>query len=340
MKSLAMVHLVAFLGVDVQFTVAFLSLTTFTISTQEHRSLSSSTQMFENTITGARKGVDRNRYNIPVDRIAQEWTAELVPGSSLQKEGVYLGAKSTKELRVDTVTVELSRRMGEGLGLQLLEIAGGREDGLGITVVDGIVEGGIADGSDVMIGDSISAITVIKKTTGTTDIATSTSLSEREVRHSEETECLGYDKTVEAILSLPPVECDGEKIVLTLKRLRRKPKVTVNLQYPPSQGEPDVTLELFAGENLRRAMLTRGIKLNDPLSRRFDSGGIGDCGGEATCSTCVVSVVEGVELFNPQRIQEQQMLVKNPRWRLACKAIVGHGDREGTMTVRVNPRQW
>lgn len=34
------------------------------------------------------------------------------------------------------------------------------------------------------------------------------------------------------------------------------------------------------------------------------------------------------------------MLVKNPRWRLACKAIVGFGDQEGSMTVRVNPRQW
>jgi ferredoxin len=89
---------------------------------------------------------------------------------------------------------------------------------------------------------------------------------------------------------------------------------------------------------LRRAMLTRGVKLNDPLSRRFDSGGTGNCGGEATCSTCVVSVVEGAQqLFNPQRIQEQQMLVKNPRWRLACKAIVEYGDREGTMTVRVSP---
>jgi ferredoxin len=292
----------------------------------------------ENAIASAQQGVDRNQYNIPIDRIAQEWTAELYPGSSLQTAGVYLGAKSPKELMIDTVRVELTRRKGEGLGLQLLEIAGGREDGLGITVVDGILEDGIADGSNVMIGDSIASITVIKKSS--TDTSGSSSLSEQEVRHSVETECLGYDKTVEAILSLPPVESDDEKIVLALKRLRRKPKVTVNLQYPPSQGERDVTLELFAGENLRRAMLTRGVKLNDPLSRRFDSGGTGNCGGEATCSTCVVSVVEGGELFNPQRTQEQQMLVKNPRWRLACKAIVGYGDREGTMTVRVNPRQW
>jgi len=99
------------------------------------------------------------------------------------------------------------------------------------------------------------------------------------------TECLGYDRTVEAILSLPPPSSDSETILLTVKRLRRKPKVTVNFQYPPNQEEDDLSIELFAGENLRRAMLVRGIKLNDPLARRFDNGGTGDCGAEGTCGT-------------------------------------------------------
>lgn len=291
--------------------------------------MQSSTSFYESKI-------DRNTLNIPLERIAQEWTAEMVPESSLREAGVYLGAKSSQELMVDTIKVELTRRVGEGLGLQLLEIAGGREDGLGITVIDGVIEGGIADGSEIMLGDSIAAITVVRTSVGDG----SSSLSEQEMRESVETECLGYEKTVEAIMSLPPAEHEGEKIVLLLKRLRRKPKVKLTLQYPPSQGEPDTTLELFAGENLRRAMLTRGVKLNDPLSLRFDSGGTGNCGGEATCSTCVVNVVEGGVLLNPQKTQEQQMLVKNPRWRLACKAIVGYRDREGSMTIRVNPRQW
>eukprot|EP00957_Ditylum_brightwellii_P064969 4928557-Ditylum_brightwellii.AAC.1 len=118
------------------------------------------------------------------------------------------------------------------------------------------------------------------------------------------------------------------------------PKVTLNLQYPPSQNEPDVTIELFAGENLRRAMLTRGVKLNDALSRRFDSGGIGDCGSEGTCATCVVSVSKGMDLLNTMNTQEQQMLAKNPNWRLACRAIVGSGMKEGDITIKVNPRQW
>jgi ferredoxin len=112
------------------------------------------------------------------------------------------------------------------------------------------------------------------------------------------------------------------------------------LQYPPQLQEPDINIELFAGENLRRAMLTRGIKLNDPLAMRFDSGGSGDCGSDGTCATCVVGISKGMELLSPMKETEGQILKKKPRWRMACKAVVGHGMQEGDMTIQVNPRQW
>jgi ferredoxin len=278
-----------------------------------------------------------NVYNLPVDQIAQEWSANVVPESSLREEGIYLGAKSSKDIMADTVKVVIPRRIGEGIGMELLEIAGGREDGLGITVINGIIEGGCADRSDAMVGDSIVQLAVRKIRR---DVGGTGGVSDVEEVDSVEVECFGYDKTVEALGSLPPAESNDEVIVLTLKRLRRKPKVTVRLQYPPYENEPDLTMELFAGENLRRAMLTRGVKLNDALSLRFDSGGTGDCGAEGTCATCVVGVAQGDELLNPQGLQEAQILKKNPRWRLACKAVVGHGYREGEMTIRVNPRQW
>jgi ferredoxin len=282
--------------------------------------------------------VDRDQYNLPIEQIAEEWTAVVVPESSLRETGIYLGAKSSDTIMVDTIPIVLTRQREKGLGLELLEIAGGRSDGLGIVVINGIVNDGIADGSNIMIGDSIAAITVVRKVAVQDD--STGSLSEQEERESIECECFGYDKLVDAIVNLPSIVGDKERIILTIKRLRRKPKVSIRLQYPPSQNEPDITLELFSGENLRRAMLTRGVKLNDPLSQRFDSGGMGDCGAEGTCATCVVNIVEGGGLLNPQKIQEAQILAKNPRWRLACRAIVGYGDQEGTMTVRINPRQW
>ena len=85
-----------------------------------------------------------------------------------------------------------------------------------------------------------------------------------------------YDDTVEAIASLP----DGP-IELVIKRLTVRPKATVTLQFPEAEGRADESIVLYAGANLRRSILTRGITLNDPLARRFDAGvGTGDCGGE------------------------------------------------------------
>lgn len=282
--------------------------------------------------------VDMNQYNLPLDQIAEEWTAQVVPQSSLREEGIYLGAKSSKEIMVDTIKVSFRRQAS--LGVELLEIAGGRDDGLGIVVVNGIVSGGAVDGKDVMVGDSIVGISVLKAERSSSSDDATGGMTETQVSTAMDTECFGYDKLVEAIGSLPPPEGEDEFIVLTLKRLRRKPKVTIKLQYPPEEEEPDTIIELFAGENLRRAMLTRGIKLNDVLSRRFDSGGTGDCGADGTCATCVVGIVKGDDLVSPQGTQEKQILKKNPRWRLACKAIVGFGYQEGEMTIQVNPRQW
>ena len=122
--------------------------------------------------------------------------------------------------------------------------------------------------------------------------------------------------------------------------MRKKPRVSVKLQFPPDFEEPDTTIELFSGENLRRAMLTRGVKLNDALSRRFDSGGTGDCGAEGTCATCAINVIKGMDLLNPIKTQEQQIFEKYPQWRMACKAVVGYGMTEGEMTVQVSPKRW
>jgi ferredoxin len=170
----------------------------------------------------------------------------------------------------------------------------------------------------------------VKESEGITDI---------EQIFSVPTEALGYDATVEALQTLPPLQ-DGQQIQLKLRRLRKRPIVTVNLQFPPSQNEPDTTIQLFAGENLRQGMLVRGVKLNDPLAKRFDTKNGGNCGAGGLCRTCAVSISIGQELLNEQRIAEKQMLQDVPRWRLACKAIVGYGMAEGEMTIRVSPNQW
>jgi ferredoxin len=283
--------------------------------------------------------VDMNVYNLnDLQTIEQEWTANLVQKATENKIGVLLGAKSDREIFVDQVIVLFPRRKDAGLGIELIEIAGGREDGLGITLVAGLVAGGSAEESKILPGDSIVEVSIIRRNRATVGKA---GLEEAQEDFSVPTECLSYDATVDAITSLPAVraECD-EFYQMKLKRLRRKPKVTIKLQYPKSQNEPDATLELFSGENLRQGMLMRGVKLNDPLAKRFDTKNGGNCGAGGLCRTCVVSVLKGGEQLNPQKVAEQKMLEDSPQWRLACKAIVGFGMQEGEMTIRVNPRQW
>lgn len=283
--------------------------------------------------------VDMNTYNLPtLEAIAEEWTAVASAATPLLEEGIYLQPRNKQENMVDTIKVSFPRLPNVGLGLELLELAGGREDGIGITIASGLVAGGAAESSGILPGDSVIKIELQRQTRQVDEVS---NVEETEEVLSVQTECLGYDKTVEAILSLPPADdLVDETFILTLKRLRRKPKVKVNLQYPPEMGEEDISIELFSGENLRRALLVRGVKLNDKLASRFDSGGTGDCGAEGTCATCAVAVVTGLDLLSPVGTQEGQIFKNRPRWRMACKAVVGHGMKEGVLTIRVSPRQW
>ena len=291
--------------------------------------------------------VDMNQYNLPLDRIETEWTANFVQKVGESENGLFLRAKND-DIFVDTVVVTFPRKT-DGLGIELTELAGGRDDGLGITVVTGLVPGGSAEFSDIVPGDSITKVSLLRRQLDPTNIQSSI-LEEKQDEYSVRTECLSYDATVEAIRSLPPLSSTTQDkdtnqkfqdvFQLSIKRLRKRPKVTVKLMYPPQQKEPDTTFEMYAGENLRQGMLIRGVKLNDPLAQRFDTKSGGNCGAGGLCRTCSVSILKGGDLLNPQRLAEQQMLEDQPRWRLACKAIVGFGMKEGDMTIQVNPRQW
>lgn len=281
--------------------------------------------------------VDMNQYNLPLEQAVLEWTAILQPKTSMQDEGIFLETKTKRGLFVDSLQYKVKRE--GGLGLILTEIAGGREDGIGITIVEDIIANSNAENSGILPGDSIVAVTLVKtKVVGSN--RNGMTMEEEQERLDVSTECLSFDSTVEALSSLPPPESPEECLIVTVKRIRRQPVVNVKLQYPPETKEPDAVLELFAGENLRRAMLTRGVKLNDALARRFDSGGTGDCGAEGTCATCVVKVTRGMELLSPAKQQESQILSQKPKWRLACKTVVGYGMTQGDLTIQVNPRQW
>lgn len=288
--------------------------------------------------------VDLDRYNLPLDTIEEGWTAEFVQKATESEATVELSAKSNLDHYVEILQLSFPR--SGSLGIELEELAGGRSDGIGITLVGGLVEGGSASeaSADLVPGDVLSSVALVRRRRrkASTDPEAAATIEETQEEFSVATECLDYDATVDAIARTIPVPAEGfeDTFAVTAKRLRRLPKIRVRLEYPPSQNEPDRTVELRAGENLRQGMLVRGVKLNDPLANRFDAKSGGNCGAGGLCRTCSVCVERGSSLLNPQRLAERQMLGDTPRWRLACKAIVGHGMAEGELVVRVNPNQW
>lgn len=266
--------------------------------------------------------VDANTYNIPLDDAAELWTASVSPERSLDREAnvPYLDSKS-KDYFVDDVLVKVSR--DGGLGMELLELAGGRDDGYGITVVTAVTEGGNAERAGIVPGDSISAVGAV--------LSSGSGLNVEEMKEVISCECRDFDNTISALTAFPP---ESETLSLSIKRLRRWPKVQVVVEYPPSQcaegADNKETLEMFAGENLRRAMLNRGIVMEDTKGTKCDF-----CGGK-----CVVSVDVGFDLLNPMSTTEEKIMEKNPKCRLSCKTTVGYNMQEGFMRLRVNLNEW
>ncbi|XP_027342589.1 photosynthetic NDH subunit of subcomplex B 3, chloroplastic [Abrus precatorius] len=103
---------------------------------------------------------------------------------------------------------------------------------------------------------------------------------------------------------------------------------------------PDGTPDLHyrsacGGRKLRNIMMDSNIDLYGPYARALLN-----CGGGGTCGTCVVEVLEGMELLSPRTNKEKEKLKKNPKnWRLACQTTVGTPDSRGAVVIQQLP-EW
>lgn len=267
-----------------------------------------------------------------IDEILSEWTANRVQKATESQSKLQLSCRSLDRLYVDSFDIAFPR-VSDSMGIELQEIAGGREDGVGVTVVVG---SSAPHMHQLLPGDSIASVSLARRSVS--------QLQDKEEILTVLTECLDYDASVKAIQSLPKQTTGlSEEWRLTIKRIRRKPMVNVELVYPPSSPESNstVSLKLLAGENLRQGLLTRGYSPNDPNAPRFDGKGIGsgNCGAGGLCRTCSVRIAQGSNLLNAPRVAEQQQMGEG-RLRLACKTIVGYGMQEGTVQVHMYPNQW
>jgi len=280
--------------------------------------------------------VDANVYNIPLEEAADLWTASVQESNNAdRKAGVpYMDTKSKDHFVDDILSLEVSRN--GGLGLELLELAGGRDDGIGVTIVSGVAKGGNAEKAGILPGDSISAVTVLE-TGSSGDSASSSSsglgLVEETNGRTCITECRDFDNTIDALVNFPGDNVDA--VYLNVKRIRRWPKIQVQVEYPKSQCaegfDPIRNLEFFAGENLKRALQNRGIVLDDSGNPKCDF-----CGSNA----CYVSILKGKTLLNPIGKTEEKLMELNQNCRLSCKTTVGYNMQEGDLKLRVNLSQW
>jgi len=272
-----------------------------------------------------------DKYNVSVDQAAKLWTASVQEEKSAERAaGVpFLDSKS-KDYYVDDVqSIEITR--AGGLGMGLLELAGGRDDGIGITMVEDVYEGGNAEKAGIIAGDSIAAVSVFETITSSPSVGAG--VEEVTKRRVAVCECRDFDGTIDALVNFP--RDDDEKLYLDIKRIRRWPKIQVKVEYPPSQCAEGVdnvkTIELFAGENLKRALQNRGIILDDPGNVKCDY-----CGSNG----CYVSISRGKSLLNPPGLTEEKLFMNNPTCRISCKTTVGYKMQEGDLNLRVNLSQW
>ena len=215
--------------------------------------------------------------------------------------------------------------------MELLEIAGGRSDGIGITIVSAVTKGGNAEKAGIIPRDSIFAVTVYE--TSTSAAVVGLGIVEETNSRMRGCLCRNFDNTIDALANFP-VE-NAETLYLDVRLIRRWPKVQVQVEYPPSQCAEGVdnvkNIELFGGDNLKRALLNRGIVMDDPGQPKCDY-----CGSNA----CYVSIFRGMPLLNPMGLTEEKLMKRNPRVRLSCKTTVGYNMQEGELGLRVNLGQW
>lgn len=282
--------------------------TTQTLPFRSHFTTTIRSAKTSNNINDDNIVVDANRYNVPLEEAAELWTVSVAQEQSLDRPaGIpYLDTLS-KDHFVDDVSLMLSRKGGGGMGMQLLELAGGREDGVGLTIVKAVSGNALQAG--VLPGDAMASIS------STESILKGTSVSE--TRQVWNCECQDFDTTLETLSSIPS---HIENLQLNMKRIRKWPKIKVTVEYPPIQCaegvDNTVDIELFAGENLKRGLQNRGIVLEDRMANKCDF-----CGGKCTVK---IMTQDAMALMNPMSMTEEKLLKRNPNCRVRS-LYIGYG---------------
>jgi hypothetical protein len=158
----------------------------------------------------ANSAVDPDVFNVDAEKAADLWTVSVSAENRLDREaGVpFLDSKS-KDYYVDEIRMVVSR--DGGMGIELLELAGGRDDDYGLTIVSGV--SGNAEKAGIIPGDSIMGVEINK-----VSLKDGSNTKVEESREMFDCECKNFDTTIGLLGSFPP---EIESLVLNIKRKRR-----------------------------------------------------------------------------------------------------------------------
>lgn len=246
-------------------------------------------------------------------------------------EGIFGFESQDSRFGIQVISTKLSLpRPDSDLGLVLTQVAGNM-DGRGLVLVSDIITstGGVGTAAAtarpaIQVGDTIVGIAVGND-------------------FRERCTALNYDRTVEIIRDAKQhaaMSGSGTTITLELNRLVPRAEIVVQVEDASQVETKTQEIRALAGENLRRMLLRKGIKLYDSKTKRFDMPyAVGDCAGEGLCGTCLVQIQKGAELLNEQDHMEQIITKGRPAsWRASCRTIVGVDNKPGRVEIRIKPQ--
>lgn len=209
-----------------------------------------------------------------------------------------------------------------GIGISLLETDRGKLNS-GLVVIDEIFSGSNAEKTGgFKVGDVLVTISSLG------DPATVSKL-----------EGLNFDATLNELRKFS----EYNEVVLTVKRPTKRKDIIVKMVGPDGEDAGSFTVLAGYGVNMRTALQVENMRMYDEDTARFDSPyQSGNCGGEGTCGTCMIAVLEGRELLNGKERVEEKVLMKQQRpgnYRWSCRVnIAPDVNVGGTVKIKLRPQ--
>ena len=200
---------------------------------------------------------------------------------------------------VETVQATIPVRPGEGLGLVLTEVAHSTKDPDRGLVLISDVDGNAAKYTSIQEGDTIVGVSC------------------RDADFKISTAGFDYDATMDAIVQAKMhAELLSEPCIsFQLNRLVRRAPVQVIVE---KSGEAPTILDCLAGDNLRLVLRQHNVYFS-----------VNDCGGQGTCGTDLVELLEGEDCV------DYLMQPSKSGLRKACQTIVGSNNKASKIRIRI-----